>query len=58
MISKSIILFSILKWVGVAYLLYIGVKTIMAGAHQSRVDNNFVRSNKLLVIGNRFVLVY
>lgn len=30
-ISKSILLFSIVKWLGVAYLLYIGVQSLRAG---------------------------
>ncbi len=31
-ISKSILLFNIVKWCGVAYLLYIGVQALRAGA--------------------------
>lgn len=30
-ISKSILLFSIVKWLGVAYLIYIGVQSLRAG---------------------------
>lgn len=33
-ISRSIVLFNIIKWVGAAYLIYIGIKSLKAKKHQ------------------------
>jgi len=35
-ISKSILLFNILKWVGAAYLIYVGIKSLKARRMVSR----------------------
>lgn len=40
-ISKSILLFNLLKWLGAAYLIYIGIKSLQAKKHQ----DNFVENN-------------
>lgn len=37
-ISQSIYLFNIVKWCGVAYLIYIGVKALRAGSTKIEVD--------------------
>lgn len=37
-ISQSITLFNIVKWCGVAYLIYIGIKSLMAGKTDMSVD--------------------
>ena len=37
-ISQSILLFNIIKWCGVAYLLYIGVSALRAGAMQMEAE--------------------
>ncbi len=39
-ISKSIYLFNIVKWCGVAYLVYIGIKALGAGATKIDVDTS------------------
>ncbi|MGE6786161.1 LysE family translocator [Ensifer adhaerens] len=38
-ISQSIYLFNIVKWCGVAYLLYIGIKALRAGQTEIKVDH-------------------
>lgn len=38
-ISQSIYLFNIVKWCGVAYLIYIGIKALRAGQTEIRVDH-------------------
>ncbi|WP_077968083.1 LysE family translocator [Ensifer adhaerens] len=38
-ISQSIYLFNIVKWCGVAYLIYIGVKALRAGQTEIKVDH-------------------
>lgn len=37
-ISQSLLLFSIVKWCGVAYLLYIGIKSLRAGKTELHFD--------------------
>ena len=39
-ISQSITLFNIVKWCGVAYLLYIGIKSLRAGKTDMTVDED------------------
>lgn len=46
-ISKSMILFSILKWAGAAYLLYLGFKAIKAGKSPSEIEHEFKSQNEL-----------
>ncbi|MGF6159200.1 RhtB (resistance to homoserine/threonine) family protein [Ensifer sp. KUDG1] len=38
-ISQSIYLFNIVKWCGVAYLIYIGIKALRAGQTEIKVDH-------------------
>lgn len=38
-ISQSIYLFNIVKWCGVAYLIYIGIKALRAGQTEIQVDH-------------------
>ncbi len=38
-ISRSILLFNTLKWVGAAYLIYIGLKSLRAKKHSYSVDS-------------------
>ena len=38
-ISKSILIFSLLKWVGAAYLIYIGIKSLKARRIKGTQDN-------------------
>jgi RhtB (resistance to homoserine/threonine) family protein len=42
-ISKSLLLFSIIKFIGAAYLIYIGVKSLLANKKSTEIHNN---SNK------------
>lgn len=46
-ISQSILLFNIIKWIGAAYLVYIGVKTLLAKpAEKMELDTE--KSNQTL----------
>ncbi|WEX88954.1 LysE family translocator [Sinorhizobium garamanticum] len=45
-ISQSIYLFNIVKWCGVAYLVYIGIKALRAGQTEIAVDAGEVRAGR------------
>lgn len=44
-IAKSLILFNIVKWLGVAYLLYIGIKSIMSRGETDLETENSKKNN-------------
>lgn len=48
-ISKSILLFNLLKWLGAAYLIYVGIKSLQAKKHQNNFVENTSSSLKPLV---------
>lgn len=41
-ISRSILLFNLLKWIGAAYLIYIGIKSLQARKHQSNSMDSYI----------------
>jgi RhtB (resistance to homoserine/threonine) family protein len=43
-ISQSILLYSTIKWVGAAYLIYVGVKSLRARRHAPDEENDTERS--------------
>lgn len=38
-IAKSILLFNVIKYLGAVYLIYIGIKSLLAKTHQIRINN-------------------
>lgn len=54
-IAKSLILFNIVKWLGVAYLFYIGVKSIMSHGTTGLKTENKRKSNSKQSIEKAFL---
>ena len=52
-ISKSILLFNLIKWLGAAYLIYIGIKSLQARKHQDNVEQQIAFDLKPLAAFRR-----